>query len=59
MPREEDLGTEWGTLGRGRHNQTWTAQPVNIAPPKPRRDNGLVNWRKAPAWLLSKVLRWT
>ncbi len=43
----------------GWHQQTWTAQPINLAPPKPRRDNGLVNWRGIPLWLLSTVFRWS
>ncbi len=36
----------------------WMTLPVDILPPKPRRNNGPINWRGIPVWLLSKVFRW-
>ena len=37
---------------------TFTVGPI-IDPPKPRRNNGPIAWRRIPVWLLSKALRWT
>ena len=32
--------------------------PVLIDPPKPRRNNGPIAWRKIPTWLLAQLFRW-
>ena len=53
-------GCEWGTLWRDADRRIpWITAPQPIDPPKPRRNNGPVNLKRLPAWILSKALRWT